>query len=155
MNVSHETLATAVQKGNPTMTFRERRLLQARDYGGLLVVIDGYIRSTTSMMWVMPLLALLQTVVHGWVIPWRNGWDAAVSLRNIAVMGTGFVLVAAAALSFGVSRLVKLERARVLLEFHLGEGAAQDGGDCSGDGTNLTAQGRSTSPSTALDEGCT
>lgn len=106
------------------MTFRERRLLEAQDYDGLLAVVESYIRSIKSMMWAMPLIGLVQTVAHGWIIPWRNEWDTAVSMRNIVVMGTVFVVVAGVVLSFGVSRLIKLERARVLLEVHL-EGTSQ------------------------------
>lgn len=124
MNISHETIAVAVQKGNPSMTFRERRLLENRDYEGLLAVVESYIRSTKSLMWSMPLIALMQTVAHGWIIPWRNGWDGSVSVRNIAMMGTVFVVTAVVVVSLGVSRLVKLERARVLLELHL-EGSSE------------------------------
>lgn len=119
MNMPHEIIVAALEKGNPSMTFRERRLLQERDYDGLRAAVESYIRRTKSFMWSVPLIGLMQTVTQGWILPARGGWDASAALRNVAVLGGVLVVATAVIVSFGVSRLAKLERARTLLDLYL------------------------------------
>lgn len=106
------------------MSFQERRLLQERDYGGLRVAVESHTRRAKSLMWSIPLIALMQTVAHGWIIPARLGSDASVAVRNIGIMGVAFVITSAVVVAVGASRLVKLERARTLLDLYL-EGTAR------------------------------
>lgn len=104
------------------LSFKERRMLQERDYAGLLRFVDGYIRNMKWMTWFFPSLLCAQALGHGLII--LRGMIEEGRLESLLwglpiYVGVA-VLFVALFLVFLIPRLVRLERVRLAMQLLIG-----------------------------------
>lgn len=127
MPVSHDMVVEAVKAYNPSLSYRERQLLDQRDYPGLLELLNRSVRDAKWMIVAWPVVALIQVVLHGYNIMGglADGGDLARALRSAVILLAAWFLLGMGAAWVGVTRLASLERAKFVLELAVEQAAAR------------------------------
>lgn len=127
MPVSHDMVVEAVKAYNPSLSYRERQLLDQRDYPGLLELLNRSVRDAKWMIVAWPVVALIQVVLHGYNIMGglADGGDLARALRSAVILLAAWFLLGMGAAWVGVTRLATLERAKFVLELAVEQAAAR------------------------------
>lgn len=128
VSISHDIIVAAVETYNPSLTYRERRLLGERRYGDLLVLVQRAIRDVKWLIYGWPLIGLVQVFLHGYGIVGGalELSDVTGAMRSAGILVLVWFLISAIVVKIGVSRLVVMERARFVLELAVDEAGAAE-----------------------------